>query len=94
MKGCVVKCNVIFHLNDVYLLSLADGCIFMWSMTCICCWFGAKIWKRAPLRLKWYMVLQRETHYYSFYFIGYLILINQLAVKIFLSSGAELNLVT
>lgn len=30
----------------------------MWSITFICCWFGANIWKRAPLRLRWYMVLK------------------------------------
>ncbi len=35
---------------------------------------------------------KRHSIIYSFYFIGYLILTDQLAVKIFLSSGAELNL--
>lgn len=43
-----------------YRFSPEAGCFFMWSITCICCWLGANIWKRAPFRLRWYMVLRRR----------------------------------
>lgn len=43
--------------KQAYRFSPEPGCFLTWSITCICCWFGANIWKRAPLRLRWYMVL-------------------------------------
>lgn len=47
-------------LKQAYRFSPEAGCFLMWSITFICCWFGANIWKRAPLRLRWYMVLNKS----------------------------------